>query len=121
MIHKDDLPMDVAEKIVEELKKMHPGCKSVVFAGDSPDTELQEKHKQITEQINKMHLKSFKEGECLDCGTKIPIPWPPKSDDFEWPKGWGRLEEVGNDDLCPALLCPTCYDETFPEEENDMA
>ena len=34
-IHRDDLPMDVAEEMVKKLQELHPGCK-IVFMGDQP-------------------------------------------------------------------------------------
>ena len=37
LIHRDDLPFDLVEKIEQQFAETHPGMK-VCFAGDMPDT-----------------------------------------------------------------------------------
>jgi len=60
LIHRDDVPMDVAEELVTKLKELHPGMK-VVFVGDVP-TDEQDNNKGV--ETAKVLSKAMKNGVC---------------------------------------------------------
>lgn len=107
LLHRDDLPMDVAEGIVDQIQKLHPGVK-VVFAGDLPTNDPDaEKMRHKAEELHKTIIQSFVDGECFSCGAEIPMEWPPEGDDWDLPDGWHIIDSVQEDG--PMFLeCPEC-------------
>ncbi len=104
MLHRDDLPMEVAEGMIEAIQKLHPDCK-VVFAGDVPG-EIDPAVQDAIDLLEYATWRSFSEGRCFDCQTKIPIPWPPEEEDWKEPDDWNIYVE-GNFP-CPMIICPDC-------------
>jgi hypothetical protein len=103
LIHRDDLPFEVAEELVKQLQKDYPG-KKIVFAGDVAGVD-----QEIEELINSITLRQLEhivEGYCFDCGAVFPRPWPPEGDG-PLPKGWTLYENIGSDDT-RILICPKC-------------
>lgn len=87
-VHRDDLPFEVAEDLIAQMKEMFPGMKNVRFAGDIPEDELPEEVHETVRRLEAMSEKSLKEGSCIDCGrcmdnypdciigaTKMPDGW----------------------------------------------
>ena len=72
-IHRDDLPMDVAEEMVKKLQELHPGCK-IVFMGDQPGGVPPEMQADL-DQFAQAQERAFAEGRCMDCEKPMP-GWP---------------------------------------------
>lgn len=95
---RDDIPMDVAEKMVEMLQDQFPG-KKIVFGGGSEDS--------LAANLNRIFVRHArrccKRGVCLHCQGEHPRPWPPK--EYILDDGWSLIDtHTGT----PAFLCPVC-------------
>lgn len=114
LIHRDDLPMDVAEGMIEAIKK-EVGKEAgddfkVVFAGDLPEgkqTEVIEQFKEIERAMD----RAFFNGFCWDCGKRIPKIWTPwkdkEGDYYKLSDGWSIISSIPEDG--PLMLqCPEC-------------
>ncbi len=108
LIHRDDVPADLAEEIVKNMKKDFPECK-VVFAGDKPGEVPQEVQDEQA-KIIKVAAQRFCKGQCFECGADMPMEWPPRDDEWELPTGWGICTEMYGIDGIPILICPECED-----------
>jgi hypothetical protein len=105
-MHRDDLPMDIAEDAVEKLRKLHPGCK-IVFAGDAGD-QLPEEAKKAFAEYRRQEQAKLVQGLCSDCGKKMP-GWtddlgPPS---MKLPEGWTFFEDPKTK-MPHAWICPEC-------------
>jgi hypothetical protein len=105
-IHRDDLPMDVAEEVVESLQQQFPGFK-VQFAGDAPGglpPEVAEAMQKLKDQMDQSVLL----GQCFDCGAQMPN-YPkqgePVPEDWEPATGWNYYS---SGDEIMHWICPTC-------------
>ncbi len=111
LIHRDDVPADLAEEIVKNMKDDFPGCR-IVFAGDYqglPPQAVEEARKEQA-RIVKVAATRFYKGQCFECGADMPMEWPPKDDEWELPTGWGICTETYGIDDIPILICPECED-----------
>lgn len=107
-LHRDDLPMNVAEGIVEQMKQAFPGME-VVFAGDMPG-DLPESVKEGMAALEKKMERSLCEGRCIDCDAEMEgFPKSDATDDFwdNWQpaKGWKHFKRDGD---IVAWQCPKC-------------
>ena len=102
LIHRDDVPMDVAESIVADLQAMYPGY-TVQFAGDSGNPKAAEAAKQLGDELAKLLV----EGRCMDCGRQME-GWPgaEMADDWRPNEGWCHFSDY-NDELM-GWQCPEC-------------
>jgi len=110
MLHRDDLPMDVAETMVNKLKQMFPG-KKVMFAGDATPEAKRAMEKGL-KQLNAKFAERYESGKCMDCEWVMP-DWEPdchKASGWKPAPGWRYLTAVGgSSSLSPAQwLCPEC-------------
>lgn len=105
-IHRDDIPYEDAEKIVEALQKLHPGFK-VQFVGDAPNSEkINERMSEFDEALH----ECWEQGLCFDCGKEIPCDWP-LEEGQKYPDGWSRYNIIGQEGFY-MLICPECEEET---------
>lgn len=122
-LHRDDVPYDHVEKIIQQLKEAEPGME-LVFAGDVPPDQLPEEVKLAIEYINTQYQTSREEGRCVDCGGQMP-GWPDEVIDvekrtFNLPAGWQTFEMSGNEELgVAAFQCPDC-DLKERQEDDDV-
>ena len=102
-LHRDDVPYDVAEEIVAELKRRYPGM-NIVFAGDHPTEESDQAFAAYEEH----RLGLLARGACMDCGKQMP-GWEEivQSDNPQVPKGWRWFTNTANGDLM-GFQCPEC-------------
>ena len=101
LIHRDDVDMEVIEK----LQEMLPGAK-IVFAGDIPEGQVPEGMQEAIEALNARFAKSLCEGLCVDCGKKMPGFPPEDWDSWKLPDGWCRF--TGLDGKPHSFQCPEC-------------
>ena len=103
-IHRDDLPMDVAEEIVKKLQELHPDCK-VVFAGDQPGAVPAELQAEL-DQLLEAQQQAFADGRCMDCDQPMP-GWPSQGGAPEMlPDGWTYFTDLKDQPM--GWLCPDC-------------
>ena len=120
-IHRDDIPYDIAEAVVKQLKELHPSCR-VRFAGDAPaDSDEHQRAIEVRRKLDEVFSAKLKEGVCMDCGEKYPVSWPPHESD-ELADGWVVLSDVAcgepAEDEHPGIntlgtrvvgiMCPNC-------------
>ena len=105
LIHRDDLPMELFEKLSQEL----PGIK-VVCAGDVPPDQLPQGVLDALEELKFRHTRSLALGRCIDCDAQMP-GYPPEGQevpsDWEPVKGWSWFTESGTD-IISCWQCPAC-------------
>src|SRR5947199_924463 len=90
-IHRDDLPMDVAEEMVKKLQELHPGFK-VVFAGDQPGGVTPELQAEL-DALLEAQQRAFADGRCMDCDKQMPgWPWKDGAPD-QLPEGWAYFTD----------------------------
>ena len=98
LIHRDDLPMDLAEAVVGALKGVGGDNKKVVFAGDLPEDQ-QAECADMLRRIEEQESRAIAEGLCRDCGKRVPGNWPPTPDaggqEFKLPDGWRWWRCIG--------------------------
>jgi len=107
LIHRDDIPADIAEELVRLIQEDFPEGTRVVFAGDKPG-EVPQEIKDQQKILIKVAATRFYQGQCFECGTDMPLEWPPKDDEWELPDGWSiSTETYGINDI-PIFICPEC-------------
>lgn len=94
--HRDD----ASDELLKTLEELFPGFK-IVFAGDLPEDQASD-IKEILENLKDMHRQSLVNGECLDCGKKMP-GWP----EVKLAEGWNYFTEL-NEKEPTAFICPEC-------------
>lgn len=110
LLHRDDIPMDVAEEIVAMLKKAHPGYE-VVFAGDTPES-YQQAMAPASQRFTDAVCRAFADGCCFYCG-KAMQGIPDEADELAWvdwkpPQDWGFISIGPSDDSPIIIECPDC-------------
>jgi len=112
-LHRDDIPMELAENLVEHLKDIHsekgkPPLK-VRFIGDLTDEEKSELPDlmEIQKKLYKHLVECFTKGVCHICGVKFPGEWPPNNDENWDLQGWIYYDSENEKDP-PLLVCPKC-------------
>lgn len=106
LIHRDDIPMDVAEDLVSHLKELYGNDITVQFAGDS-NTEMPQDMIEAHTKMNEHFRKCFVEGLCHICGARFPGAWPPEDGDDWSLQGWAYYTSDSEDQV-PLLVCPDC-------------
>lgn len=100
-LHRDDLPMDVAEQVVARIQEQFPGMR-VVFAGDHPG-DLPDGVKRAIESLNWKMSESMTRGICMDCGaamegypafTKTPEGYADFPGDWRPQRGWRHFADT---------------------------
>ncbi len=108
-LHRDDLPMELAEAFVEAVQKEHPGVK-VIFAGDAPG-EIPQEIQDALMEMNQRNMESLVHGLCIDCGRKMEN-WPDDPAEGLGPgwqpaDGWRLFTNSVTDE--PSMWqCPEC-------------
>ena len=112
-IHRDDLPMDVAEEMVKKLQELHPGCK-IVFMGDQPGGVPPEMQADL-DQFAQAQERAFAEGRCMDCDKPMP-GWPSQGGaPDQLPDGWTYFTDLKDQPM--GWLCPECDAADVAESE----
>lgn len=106
LLHRDDVPMEVAETLVERLKELYGDDIKVQFAGDSTK-ELPPDVIEANAKLHKHFIKCFVEGLCHVCEAKFPGKWPPDEDDDWNLQGWAYYD-TDSEDQVPLFACPSC-------------
>lgn len=110
LVHRDDLPIDVAEQVVSAIQNEFPDHK-VVFAGDLPATA---ENAAEVERVMGYIADCGERGVCYGCET--PIPNIPQTDDpaaweaWRIPEDWVCLSFGLGEDSPIGFLCPACED-----------
>ena len=103
MMHRDDLPFEVVEKMEAHFAEIEPG-KKLVFAGDLPEgsaPELEDAFREMSELAE----ASFQNGTCLNCLSQMP-DYEIEKEDWEPAEGWQLLESVADHQQC--WICDGC-------------
>jgi len=115
MLHRDDVPMDIAEDLVAKLKEVgeemtgHPV--KVIFAGDMTDEQRAKVPPSMIESMQKLHdqlWKEFGKGLCHVCKTQYPGEWPPPENDAEWEQCHWAYYDNDSEESPPLIVCPKC-------------
>ena len=125
--HRDDLPFDVAEKIIEQAKaamaEKFPDRDfsefKFIFAGDAPTNdpntvEMIQKFEAARREMDVKFEKSKMFGLCIDCDEQMPtypsvdVPFPEDWHPYEgW--GWFAADAVGGEQYFMGWQCPACH------------
>ena len=105
MIHRDDMP----DKLLEKLEELFPGMK-ILFAGDQPEGSLSFETKRAIAGLQQMADLSSKTGKCIHCGKSMAEKFY-KDGKWDLEPGWTRVGHIGEGGM-PYYLCPSC--ETSP-------
>lgn len=110
--HRDDIPFEVAEALVEKVKaeveRMHPGAKfKLKFAGDSDDSGAAD---EFGRRFVAPRMERMVDGQCGECGCECP-GWPgyPPKAGWSMPDGWKVVTDIKNRPNW--IECPECGDE----------
>lgn len=117
MLHRDDLPMELAEEVTRKLKELYPGMK-VMFAGDCPDSAVLVRANQALEALQRKNEESLMNGTCIDCGRQMPgysTEWrEDRGADWAPAEGWVWFSIPQTDEVV-SWQCPECN--ALDEEE----
>ena len=112
LLHRDDIPMEMAEDLVAKMKELYGDDIKVKFVGDATTKELEALPKEFLEAQKKFYdhtVKCFVQGLCHSCEAKFPGEWPP-TDEENWLQGWSYYS-IDSEKQPPMLICPKCEDE----------
>ncbi len=102
LIHRDDVPFELAEEIEAKLKEQYPGY-TIRYAGDRPE-DLPAAARDYAEELARKFRYSIEHGTCLGCGKKYPGAWPEEGDlGFGW-----SLYGMGGSRDSDHLVCGEC-------------
>lgn len=113
--HRDDLPMDVAEDIVAQLKaagkERYGKNMTVKFVGDMTEEDIKMPNvAKIQEQLFDHLARCFVDGLCHLCKAQFPGKWPPTDDDNDGDSidllGWDYVDQ--GEETPPIFTCPSC-------------
>lgn len=118
LLHRDDVPMDLAEDMVTKMKKAAKeqgmGDVKVQFIGDLTDEQKAKLPPGMMEGIARLHdklVKHFVNGECHVCGKKFPGEWPPPEDGENYSLQDWSYYDSDHESHPPALACPECEED----------
>jgi hypothetical protein len=111
MLHRDDVPMEVAEQIGRVLTEKFPG-ETLVFPGDIPEGPEREFAERAVARTDDMIRERFRRGQCFICGAQYGGSYPPISDAAlnAWDQsGWCVLGDGARPRAPPdRVACPAC-------------
>jgi len=96
MLHRDDVPFEEAEKIVDALRREHGDMMDIVFSGDARDGEIPEEIRETVQKIKNIEQISISSGVCVSCNSEIEN-YEPWAEDWSAPLGWMCLVDENGD------------------------
>ncbi len=115
MIHRDDVPFELAEKMQAHLDQTMPGHR-LIFAGDLPEGMFPNLEADFQESTDRAE-SSYRNGTCLICGLEMPDYHAGKQG-WEPPDGWQLM--VGVSDRQHCWVCPGCEQEKQEDDPDDF-